>query len=103
MNGINSIRLDINTAKYYSTSAKNRVTPVEEVKNSTEAEKKKQFKTQLINEFDSGKNPSQKKSELILSNSDNRFYRANLLHEIVNKMSGLENKPDRGQYIEYYA
>ena len=103
MNGISSIRLDLNTAKYYSASAKNKVTPAEEVKNSTEAEKKKQFKTQLINEFDSRKNPSQKKSELILSNSDNRFYRANLLNEIVNKMSGLENKPDRGIYIEYYA
>lgn len=103
MNGINSIRLDLNTAKYHSASARKKIPPVEELKNATETDKKKQFKTQLTNEFDSRKNHSQEHSELILSSSNNKLYRANLLNEIVNKMSGLENRPSPGQYVEYYA
>lgn len=102
MNVVNTIRLDLNTARYQSVIAKKKVPAVEVSKDSTETVKKRQFKSQLINDFDSRKNPSQQ-SNLITSDTDNKFYRANLLNEIVNKMSGLENNASPGQYIEYYA
>ena len=102
MNALNTIRLDLNTARYQSAVAKKKVAPVEVLKNSTETDKKRQFKPQLIKDFDSRKNSSQQ-SNLIISNMDDKFYRANLLNQIVNKMSGLENSVSPGQYIEYYA
>ncbi len=102
MNAINTIRLDLNTARYQSAVAKKKVLPVEVLKSSTGNDKKRQFKSQLINDFDSHKNSSDQ-SNLIISNTNNKFYKANLLNEIVNKMSGLENNPSPGQYVEYYA
>ncbi|MEM6998887.1 MAG: hypothetical protein AAF419_03495 [Pseudomonadota bacterium] len=35
--------------------------------------------------------------------SDDKYFRANLLNQIVNKMSGLEAVTIRGQYVEYFA
>ena len=102
MNALNTIRLDLNTARYQSAVAKKKVAPVEILKNSTETDKKSGFKPQLVNDFDPRKKSSQQ-SNLIISNTDDKFYRANLLNEIVNKMSGLENRASPGQYIEYYA
>lgn len=102
MNAINTIRLDLNTARYQSAVANKKVQPVEVLKSSTETDKKRQFKSQLINDFDSRKN-SRQQSNLIISNTNNKFYRAYLLNEIVNKMGGLENNASPGQYIEYYA
>ena len=102
MNGINSIRLDVNTARYdAAATSKKRVVPLAAIETATEADKKKQFKTDLNNEFNSRKEQSNKRSELLLS--DSKYYRANLLNEIVNKMSGLEKSASPGQYVEYYA
>lgn len=103
MNGINTIRLDLNVAKYHSATVRKRVASVEELNNSTEADKKKQYKTQLINEFGFSKESSTQQSGLIISKNDDRFYRANLLNEIVNKMRGVEKTIRPGQHIEYYA
>lgn len=101
MNGINSIRLDANTARYNTTASRKKVSPVEELKTTTEADKKKHFKTELNKEFNSRRNQSENNSELLLS--DSKYYRANLLNEIVNKMSGLEDRTSPGHYVEYYA
>ncbi len=102
MNGINSIRLDINTVKYNSSAgAQKKVIPLTELKSSTEADRKKPFKIELNNEFDSSKDQSNNRSELLFS--DRKYYRANLLNEIVNKMSGLEQRTKPGHYVEYYA
>lgn len=101
MNGISFYKLDLNAAKYQSATAKKQVPPVEELKNSTETEKKKEFKTQLITEFDSHK--ESKNPVIILSENDIKNYRANLLNDIVNKMSGLEDNSSPGQYIEYFV
>lgn len=102
MNAVNTIRLDLNTARYQSAVAKKKVAPVEVLKSATENDKKRQFKSQLTNDFDSSKKASQQ-SNLIISNKDNKLYSANLLNEIVNIMSGLEKNASPGQYIEYYA
>ncbi len=102
MNGISSIRLDVNTARHDPAAARKRVAPfIIELKTTTESDKKKQFKTELSNGFNSRKNQSNRPSELLLS--DRQYYRTNLLSEIYDKMSGIDNRIDRGQYIEYYA
>ncbi len=101
MNGINSIRLDINTARYDPVAARKRVAALVELKTTTESDKKKQFNTELTNGFSSRKNQSNNPSELLLS--DSKFYRTNLLNEIVNKMSGIDDRTEPGQYVEYYA
>ena len=103
MNGINSIRLDLNTARYNSATAKKRVSHIDELKNSTETDKKKQDKKQIIKEFELQSNTSQGKEAIVIAKADNMTYRASLLNEIVNKMSGLEKTASPGQYIEYYA
>lgn len=101
MNGINSIRLDINTSRYDSVSAKKRVVPVVEVESSTEADKKKTYRSDFNNEFSSRRESSERRPELLIS--DGKNYRADLLNDIVNKMSGLEERPSPGQFVEYYA
>jgi len=102
LNGINSIRLDVNAARSaYAAASKKRVSPVEKLQTATESDKKKQFKTELNNEFSSKKNQSNSRSELLLS--DSKYYRANLLSEIVNKMSGLEDRTKPGYFVEYFA
>ncbi|HIF52304.1 MAG TPA: hypothetical protein EYQ42_12395 [Thiotrichaceae bacterium] len=101
MNGINSVRLDINTARHGSAAPRKRVNSVEDLKSVIESEKKKQFKTQMNNEFDSRKILAKSRTDLLLS--DQKYYRANLLGEIVNKMSGAENRTSPGHYVEYYA
>lgn len=102
MNGINSIRLDLNAARYQSASANKKIPPVDEVKNFTETEKKKQFNTQEIIEYEPRKEP-QRQPVLIISDNDNNYYRAGLLNEIVDKMSGLEQNTSPGQYVEYFV
>ena len=102
MNGISPIRLSLDTVKYQSSSAgTKKVEPIRELETSTEANKKKQFEADLNNGFGSSANISNKKSELLLS--DRKYFQANLLGEIVNKMSGLEQRTKPGQYIEYFA
>ncbi|GEM_PF-6477230 len=102
MNGINAIRLDNNTARYDPAAAgRKRITPLVELKTTTESDKKKQLKTELTNGFNSGKKQSNIPPELLLP--DRQYYRANLLNEIVNKMSGFDERIEPGQYIEYYA
>lgn len=101
MNGINSIRLDFNTARYESVAARKKVPLLAELKITTEADKKKQFKTELSNEFNSRKKQSNSHSELILS--DRKYYRSSLLGEIYNKMSGVDDHINPGHYVEYYA
>ncbi len=101
MNGINSIRLDVNCLRYDSATAKKRIVPVSTVESSTEADKKKTFKTEFYNDLNSRKEQSEQRSQLLLS--DSKYYRANLLNEIVNKMSGLEERSSPGQIVEYYA
>ncbi len=101
MNGISSIRLDVNTARHDPAASRKRIAPLVDLKTTTEPDKKKQFKTELINDINSGKNQSNNPSELLLS--DRQYYRANLLNEIYNKMSGIDVRTERGQYVEYYA
>ncbi len=102
MNGINSIRLNVNTARYDSAAAsKKRIVALNALETATEADKKKQFKTELNNEFNSRRNQSESNSQLLLS--DSKYYRANLLNEIVNKMSGVENHTRPGHFVEYFA
>ena len=84
MNAINTIRLDLNTARYQSAVAKKKVLPVEVLKSSTGNDKKRQFKSQLINDFDSRKNSSEQ-SNLIISNTNNKFYVSAI------KKTGIEN------------
>jgi hypothetical protein len=91
----------MNTSRYDSAAARKKVPPIVELKTTTESDKKKQFKTELNNEFNSRRNPSTNHSELLLS--DSKYYRANLLSEIVNKMSGEDNRITPGHYVEYYA
>jgi hypothetical protein len=100
LNIINSIRLDVNTARHDAVSRK-RIAPLAELKTTIESDKKKQFKTELNNGFNSRKNQSNNPSELLLS--DRQYYRTNLLSEIYNKMSGTNERTEPGQYVEYYA
>jgi len=100
LNGINSIRLDVNTARYDS-AARKRISSLADIKTTTEAEKKKQFRIEVNNEFHSRKNPSNGRAELLLS--DPKYYRSNLLSEIYNKMSGVEERTYPGHFVEYYA
>jgi hypothetical protein len=102
LNGINSIRPDVNIARYDSAAAsKKRVVPLAALETATEADKRKQFKTELNNEFSSRRYHSESNSQLLLS--DSKYYRANLLNEIVNKMSGIENHTRPGHFVEYFA
>jgi hypothetical protein len=100
LNGINTIRLDVHT-RYDSASNRRRIPPLEGLKSATDADKKKQFKTEISNEFNSRKNQSNNHPEIIFS--DSKYYRTNLLSEIYNKMSGLENRTNPGHFVEYYA
>jgi hypothetical protein len=96
------MRLDVNTARYdFAAGARKRVSPLAELKTTTEADKKKQFKTELNNKFNSRKDPAKGHAELLLSNS--KYYRTSLLSEIYNKMSGVEEGTDPGHFVEYYA
>lgn len=101
MNGINSIRFDVNTARYAAASSRNKILPVGELKSATETDKKKQYIKPLNNNLDSNQKQSEATSELLLS--DGKYYRANLLNEIVNKMSGIEPRHSPGHLVEYYA
>jgi hypothetical protein len=101
LNGINSIRFDVNTARYTDASPRKKILPVGELKSATETDKKKQFIKQLDNNLDSNQKQSNATSELLLS--DGKYYRANLLNEIVNKMSGIEPRHYPGHLVEYYA
>lgn len=78
-----------------------RIVPVGESRTATETDKKKQFKTELDNSFGSNQEQSNTNSERLLS--DRKYYRAHLLNEIVNKMSGVEPRVHPGQVVEYYA
>jgi hypothetical protein len=102
LNGINTIRLDINSSRYPSTNLKGRrIAAPAELKTATESEKKKQFYTEYDSETDSKRSHTVLRSERLLS--DAKYYRANLLSEIVNKMSGLEKSTQPGRYVEYFA
>jgi hypothetical protein len=99
LNGINSIRLDVNNARYDSVAARKRVVPIAEVESSTEANKKKQFKSEFSN--NTKQNQSNAYSEILLP--DRELYRSDLLGEIYSKMSGAEPRSYPGQFVEYYA
>jgi hypothetical protein len=104
LNGLSPIRLDINASRYPSVvnPSNKRVAPVSELKTATEADKKKQYNNiEFENGSDPKRNQSNTRQHLLLS--DGKYYRANLLSEIVNKMSGLDIPTSRGQYVEYYA
>jgi hypothetical protein len=101
LNGINSIRLDINTTRYDVARSRKSIVPVGELKSATEADKKKQFIKRLDNNLDLNQQHSNTYSELL--SSDSKYYRANLLNEIVNKMSGIEPRHYPGHIVEYYA
>ena len=106
----------MNAARYGSPASNKRVGPVDELKTVIEAEKKKQIKTELIDDNASRRNSTNRNSTdrnslirntansqtgLILS--DQKYYRANLLGEIVNKMRGADDHINPGHYVEYYA
>ena len=101
MNGINSIRFDVNTARHAAASPRQKILPVGELKSATETDKKNQFIKPLHNNQDSNKKQSNATAELLLS--DGKYYRANLLNEIVDKMSGIEPRHYPGHLVEYYA
>ncbi len=101
MNGINSIRFDVNSARYADASSRKKILPVGELKSAIETGKKKQNIKPLNNNLESNQKRSHATSGLLLS--DSKHYRANLLNEIVNKMSGIEPRHFPGQLIEYYA
>lgn len=101
MTGINAIRFDVNTSRYDVANSRKRIPPVDESKSATETDKEKQFIKFLDDNFDSNQKHSNSTSELLLS--DGKYYRANLLNEIVNKMSGIEPRHYPGHIIEYYA
>lgn len=103
MNGINSFRLNIDTAKYQaSISNPKKVAAITELKTATESNKKRHYQTDLNNNtLNSNKDKNSARPIIILSEA--KYSRANLLNEIVNKMSGLENREKPGQYVEYYA
>jgi hypothetical protein len=102
LNGINAIRVDTNAARHAATAShKKRIVPLTELKTATDADKKKQFKTETYNEFSSNKKQTNNPSSVLLS--DRKYYRANLLNEIVNKMAGLDERTKPGYYVEYYA
>ena len=101
MTGINSIRSDINTTRYDAARSRKSIVPVGELKSATEADKKKQFIKPLDNNLDSKQQQSNLYPEHLLSNG--KYYRANLLNEIVNKMSGIEPRHYPGHIVEYYA
>lgn len=101
MNGINSIRFDVNTTRYTAASSRRIILPVDELKSGTETDKKKQYTKPLNSNLESNHKQSGATSELLLS--DSKYYRANLLNEIVNKMSGIEPRHFPGHLVEYYA
>ncbi len=101
MNGINSIRFDINTTRYDVARSRKSIVPVDELKSATEADKKKQFIKRFGNNLDSKQQHSNLFPEHLLS--DGKYYRANLLNEIVKKMSGIEPRHYPGHIVEYYA
>lgn len=91
----------MNTARYAAASTRNKISPVGELKSATETDKKKQYIKPLNNNLNSNQKQSGATSELLLS--DGKYYRANLLKEIVNKMSGIEPRHFPGHLVEYYA
>jgi hypothetical protein len=101
LNGINAIRLDVNTTRYDAAGSRKRIIPVGESKTATETDKKKQFKAELDNSFNSNQDQSNTQSELILS--DRKYYRTHLLSKIYEKMSGVEPRFHSGHFVEYYA
>ncbi len=101
MNGINSIRFDLNAARYHDARSRERILPIGELKSAIETDKKKQFIKPVNNNPDSHQKESNATSEYL--SSDSKYYRANLLNEIVNKMSGVEPQHFPGHLVEYYA
>ena len=101
MNGINSIRIDVNSERYAAAIPRQNIQPVGELKSATETDKKKEFIKPLNNNQDSNQKQSNAIAALLLS--DSKYYRANLLNEIVNKMSGIEPRHYPGHLVEYYA
>ena len=104
MNAINSIRPDIHSVKYDVHTARKRIGAVAESGSATESDKRKQLKTIVKDDY-SDVNYEQKRpetySEILTSNK--KYYRSELLTEIYNKMSGADNRLQRGYYVEYYA
>ena len=101
LNGINSIRFDANSTRIAAAGSRNKIIPVSELNSTIESNKKKQYIKPLQNIIDSNQKPSDTTSEHLLS--DGKYYRANLLNEIVNKMSGFEPRHYPGHLVEYYA
>lgn len=101
LNGINSIRIDINSARHVVVSTRKKVMPVVELASSTETNKKKQNTKPFKNNLDSNQNHLNATSTLL--STDGKYYRANLLNEIVDKMSGIEPRYYPGHLVEYYA
>jgi hypothetical protein len=101
LNGINSIKFDINATRYDVASSRKRIAPIGDFHSATETDKKKQTIIQRENNLDSNQNRSNTAAELLLSNR--KYYRSMLLSEIYNKMSGVEPRSHPGQLVEYYA
>lgn len=101
MNSVNSIQLDVSIRRSNSTSYRKRIIPIAEFNSATETDKEKKFLKSLTHDLDSIQKHVNVTSELFLS--DSKYYRANLLNEIVHKMSGIEPRNFPGQLVEYYA
>jgi len=101
LNGVNSILLDVHSTRLAAANSRKKILPIGELQSATETDKKKHYIKPLNNNLESRQKPSNPNSVLLLS--DSKYYRANLLQEIVNKMSGFEPRHFPGHLVEYYA
>ena len=88
---INTARLNGHAFKSGRTiESKIIISTTDNVKKNTDSLQEKKANTQANNKLN---------KEL----TDKKYFRANLLNQIVNKMSGHETVTLRGQYVEYFA
>lgn len=101
MNGINSIRTDVNITRHDTNSPGKRIVPVNTIDSATEADKKKSARSHNTRYFDLNQHQANHHSESPTPGKE--YYRANLLNEMYQKMSGIEPRHHPGHFIEYYA
>lgn len=82
-------------------STKKKIVSIDKLKLEDKANYKKQSNSGSKNKTGFSNEYSNRISQDLFPKS--KYYKANLLNQIVEKMSGLETITLRGQYVEYFA
>lgn len=101
MNSQNINPLTVHNPRYDSAIGRNKIIPVSELETARQAEHKASSSNKRKANFELNQSDSSLYRQK--STTDAKYYRAHLLNEIINTMSGVEPRFNPGQFVEYYA